>query len=100
VKLLVSFDCQIIKKRDFNVLMQVEFGNIKRGITYFTKDFGLRNLNAGNVGRFRGTPKIKSVSPNLTNLSITKKKLLTDSIDIIYFGILHYHQETVNGQMT
>jgi hypothetical protein len=50
--------------------MEGYVGNIKRGITDFTKDLGLQGLDAGNVGRFSRTPKFKSVSPNRFDYSV------------------------------
>jgi hypothetical protein len=65
VKLLVSFDCQILNKRDFKVFMEGYIkGNIKTGITDFTMDLGLQGVIVGNVKRFSRTPKFKSIIPN------------------------------------
>jgi hypothetical protein len=69
VKLLVSFDCQILNKRDFKVFLEGQVGNIKRGTTDFTRDLGLQSLGAGNVGRFSRSLKFKSVSP-IRSLSV------------------------------
>jgi hypothetical protein len=54
VKLLVSFECQVLNKKDFKVFMEGLVGNIKRGITDFTMDLGLQGLDAGNVEGLAG----------------------------------------------